>query len=73
MDRRQSSIPREFGFQVIHGAIVSAGGKVLTRLDNAGHKSSTVFDVDGSLTAVQNLNLFRIKASAGRMSTVGIE
>ena len=33
-------------------------GKVLTRVDNAGNKSSTVFDVDGLLTAVQNVNSF---------------
>jgi hypothetical protein len=32
------------------------GGKVLTRLDNAGNKSSTVFSVDGLLTAVQNVS-----------------
>ena len=31
---------------------------MLTRLDNAGNKSSTVFDVDGLLTAVQNVNSF---------------
>jgi len=31
------------------------GGKVLTRLDNVGNKSSTVFNVDGLLTAVQNV------------------
>jgi len=30
------------------------GRKVLTRLDNAGNKSSTVFDVDGLLAVVQN-------------------
>ena len=34
------------------------GGKVLTRLDNAGNKSSTVFDVDGLLTAVQNVSSY---------------
>lgn len=32
------------------------GGKVLTRLDNSGNKSSTVFDVDGLLTAVQSVS-----------------
>jgi hypothetical protein len=32
------------------------GGKVLTRLDNAGNKSSTVFGVDGLLMAVQNVS-----------------
>ncbi len=30
------------------------GGKVLTRLNNAGNKSSTVFDVDGLLKVVQS-------------------
>jgi YD repeat-containing protein len=31
------------------------GGNVLTRLDNVGNKSSTVFDVDGQLKVVQNV------------------
>jgi hypothetical protein len=34
------------------------GGKVLTRLDNAGNKSSTVFGVDGLLTVVQNVSSY---------------
>jgi len=32
------------------------GGNVLTRLDSAGNKSSTAFNVDGLLTVVQNGN-----------------